>query len=197
MLKTILNVLNRISDYVLNLFIFSNFQREKSTFDNHTNSNVGDGFGLARSMHPTELIRIFIKCGLFRKETLFIDLGAGDGYVLRLVNIFFPKTHLLGIESDKNLISLVEQNVKNSILICSDLSDSELFLKLPEIESANVIAYIFNPCPVSLVIISLQNIVKKYGPILVIYKTYPAELESIFNFNLIEKRKNFLIFQLS
>jgi hypothetical protein len=99
--------------------------------DATTNSTVGIGYGLARSTDPITLLYLFwryIPKAMWSKSNKksIIDLGCGDGTVLRLLE-FMKLKNLVGVEGDETLSELAKKNSSWAEIINVDFTTNNFF----------------------------------------------------------------------
>lgn len=141
---------------------YRGFVRHPEVNDYETNVNVGHGFGLARTIDPlTQIVRVIQYMGLVRspfgKNFSILDLGCGDGFLLRGFD-FVGFKNLAGVELDRNLANLASKNIPRAKIYCVDFSSPDFSVVLGETPYAAVFA--FNPAPARLLILALKSIAK-------------------------------------
>ena len=144
---------------------YRNFVRHTEVNDYETNINVGYGFGLARTVDPfTQKIRVIrfkgFSCLPFRKNFSLLDLGCGDGFMIRGFD-FVGFRNLTGIELDPDLANLAKENIPNATIFCVDFSSSSF--KLIASQNSYAAVFTFNPAPAKDLIPSLKSIAER-GP---------------------------------
>ena len=136
---------------LLNLLFFKylfrqhSFQKHPAVNDYSTNERIGSGYGMARTTDPLTLIFILLRYGLvhrFARGGAVLDLGCGDGVVLRLLSILGVR-EIIGVESDPVLAHLAKRNVPRANIICADFNSNEFEAKLMPFELSTI--YMFNP----------------------------------------------------
>ena len=77
--------------------VYRNFEFHPEVGNKKTHTNIGDGFGMARSIDTLTLWEILRR--IRQSDQAALDLGCGDGTVLRLLRLtgFSP---VYGVESD-------------------------------------------------------------------------------------------------
>jgi len=123
---------NRLVYLSNNLFIhivYRKFLRHPEVTDLETNVNVGSGFGLARTTDPlTQIFRVLRymnwKFSPFRKSFSLLDLGCGDGFMLKAFD-FAGFRNLSGVEIDNELADLSRKNVPRASIASLDFSSSD------------------------------------------------------------------------
>jgi hypothetical protein len=137
-----------ILNMIFRKLAYSNFSRHAEVNDLETNINIGYGYGLARTRDPlNQVMRIIRFCGplrVYSKDFSLLDLGCGDGYMLRAFD-FLRFRNLYGIEADKSLTNLARKNVPKATIELLDFTSSK-FLNQVQTKSFSAI-YTFNPCP--------------------------------------------------
>ena len=144
---------------------YRDFVRHPEVNDYQTNINVGQGYGLARTIDPlTQVFRVLRYSGvvhvLFRKNFSILDLGCGDGFMLSGFD-FAGFRNLSGIEIDRELADLASRNVPRATIFCVDFSSSEFSWILGENSYKAVFA--FNPAPAEQLISALRALLEN-GP---------------------------------
>lgn len=137
---------------------YRDFHRHPEVSDFETNVNVGHGLGLARTIDPlTQIIRVLRYMGIarfpFRKNFSILDLGCGDGFMLRGFD-FVGFRNLSGVEFDQNLAGLAQINVRRAKIFCVDFSSSQ-FSKVLGGNSYTAV-FAFNPAPAEQLIAALK-----------------------------------------
>lgn len=125
----IINLLN----FALYSFIYDvkKFSKHSEVSDHATNPNVGLGFGLARTTDSFTLALLFLRFfpkTLWLKSSKFwvIDLGCGDGTVLRLLEILKVKK-IVGVEGDLGISELAKRNTSYSVILQEDFTQDNFF----------------------------------------------------------------------
>ena len=149
-----------IVNAIFRKIVYKNFVRHPEVSDYATNINVGIGFGLARTIDPlTQIVRVVRFMGLtrmlFGKKFSLLDLGCGDGFLLRgFDSVGFR--NLTGVEFDPQLAQLASANIPRATILCVDFSSSNFQTILGEHSFDAVFA--FNPAPAKEVIPALKKI---------------------------------------
>ena len=120
--------------------------------DARTSPEIGDGFGLARSIDLLELIYVLMKAGSRNCRT-FVDLGCGDGVVLRVANIFKIK-NIIGIESDAKISQFAKENNPKALVLHCKFQDWES----QNLVQSRYVIYSFNPCEFSILLSAINKI---------------------------------------
>jgi SAM-dependent methyltransferase len=146
--------------YEINLIIFryfySNFEFHPQTKPLETNSalGVGNGHALSRDLHL--IIPHLIALRILGCRSL-LDLGSGDGFVLRLAEkLGFSKT--FGIEAHPELFKLSEKNCPRSYLYkmyFEEISSDDFLMRFDVI-------YLFNPAEYETTLISCMKLNSKW-----------------------------------
>ena len=157
-----------IVNAIFRKIVYKNFVRHPEVSDYATNINVGIGFGLARTIDPlTQIVRVVRFMGLtrmlFGKKFSLLDLGCGDGFLLRgFDSVGFR--NLTGVEFDPQLAQLASANIPRATILCVDFSSSNFQTILGEHSFDAVFA--FNPAPAKEVIPALKKIAQNGSTVL-------------------------------
>lgn len=91
--------------------------------DLETNPGIGLGLGMARTTDPllTLYILLKIKFELGNKNLKVMDVGCGDGVVLRIMK-FARFKEIIGIEGDFQLYSLAKRNNQYATIYFEDFT---------------------------------------------------------------------------
>jgi hypothetical protein len=164
---------------VLARLILRNFQRVPGTTDDKTFPDIGDGYGLARSIDILQLLRVLIVSNwdcieLGRARTL-IDLGCGDGVVLRVAQKIWIPT-IIGIESDSQIARLAQINNPSALVINSKFEE----WNVTGLELDRYIIYAFNPTEFKFLLIAINNILLQHEKcIAIVLKNIDEDLSGI------------------
>lgn len=173
--RRIINLLN----FALYSFLYDvkRFSKHSDVSDHATNPNVGMGFGLARTTDPFTLALLFLRFfpkTLWLKSTKFwvMDLGCGDGTVLRLLEILKVKK-IVGVEGDSGISELAKRNTSYSIILQEDFTQDNFFHIVSSFHLKVIFAFNpVNPNDLVEVLVKLMS----YDSILIILrnpKAYP------------------------
>lgn len=170
------------------MFFRSNFHRHPEVDDYRTNPNIGGGFGLARTIDPLRVVFIAFYVVLrFKKflelRSLFgfrdlpiIDLGCGDGVILKVFYIFgFRK--ITGVEIDSKLCLLAKKNVPAALVLNMDFGGSS-FRNWCECNRQKLL-FAFNPAPQDVLTKAIFSLAQKNEVILILRN--PVALFDILN----------------
>ena len=150
------------------------FQRVPGTTDDRTFPDIGDGYGLARSIDILELLRVLIVSNWGRARTL-IDLGCGDGVVLRVASKISIAT-IIGIESDSQIARLAQSNNPSALVINSKFEE----WNVAGLELDRYIIYAFNPTYFKFLLTAINNILVQHeGCIAIVLKNINEDLSGI------------------
>ena len=140
-------------EFYLWRFHFKSFLRHPEVSDNFTNHSIGYGHGMARTSREVltffKIIRIIHKR---RKIKVGIDLGCGDGVVLKYFSM--AGLNAVGIEYDQELPKLASLNNPKARVITGDLTDKYQIKKCLEAvceleptlkDRPDLVVYAFNP----------------------------------------------------
>ena len=187
---------------VFRKFVYRNFVRHPEVNDYETNTNVGHGFGLARTIDPlTQILRVIRYMGIarmpFSRNFSIIDLGCGDGFMLKGFD-FVGFKNLTGIELDKELAFLAAENVIRAKIHCVDFSSPDFSDTLGRSSYAAVFA--FNPAPANKLIYALKSIAE--GGSFVLFLRNPkfwteVSLEQDLCFEILGKPSNMVVARVS
>jgi len=169
--KGLLKVRNRKTFESLNFLafriFFKNFLRHPEVTDERTNVKVGAGNGMARSTDPLKLALIFLRhVGLpFFSNSFILDLGCGDGIVLKLLERLGYRK-IVGVESDRHLCFLAKQNSKKSKIIEGNFLHRRIIAEVAALKPR--IIYLFNPAPPHEVLFFLESLINETELVLIL-----------------------------
>ncbi len=135
---------------------YSNFEFHPETRAYETNPDlgVGNGHALSRDLH--RLIPFLVSLRILGCKSI-LDLGSGDGFVLRLAEkLHYSNT--FGIEADPDLFRLSEKNCNRGKLY------NQFFEDIKPLDFPNVIdlIYLFNPTDYETIINSCAKLKSKW-----------------------------------
>ena len=177
-------------------FVYRDFQRHPDTNDFKTSKDVGGGYGYAKSTDTLFLGLLFLRYSLasvFFKDRGLIDLGCGDGAVLRLAEFIGFKT-VIGVEISESLAGFAKINSKNSSILIGSYANLPTMYGFDSFKIKTV--FVFNPGPVFEIQQALCAIATNQPKIL-IYRNpkWALELENRnFDLKLLKSFKNYKIF---
>jgi hypothetical protein len=144
------------------------------TTDDRTFPDIGDGYGLARSIDILQLSRVLILSQLGRAQTL-IDLGCGDGVVLR-VALKLKISKIIGVESNTQLAHLAQINNPKSLIINVKFEEWDF----KGLELGRYVIYSFNPTEFEILFRAINNIMThQENCIAIVLKNVNCDLNSI------------------
>jgi len=157
------------------LFAGFEFHPETNYLETNLSLGVGNGHVLSRDLHL-----LLPHLGLFRLFNCnsFIDLGSGDGYVLRIAEAVRFKT-VTGVEADTALHNLATRNLTRSILHNQPFSDLEVNSLPNKID----VVYFFNPAEYGLMIETFSR-VQPRGVRFLLTKNFEIQRYDIMNLRL-------------
>lgn len=146
--------------YELNRFLFkrfySDFEFHPKTKEYETNPDLGVGNGHALSIDLQILIPFLVLLRILGCKSI-LDLGSGDGFVLRLAEkLKYSKT--IGIEADLELFKLSEKNTERSNLYCFFFEEIHPLLFQEVLD----LIYLFNPTEYESTIKSCERFKSKW-----------------------------------
>jgi hypothetical protein len=195
---------NRLVYLSNNLFIhivYRKFLRHPEVTDLETNVNVGSGFGMARTTDPlTQIFRVLRymnwKFSPFRKSFSLLDLGCGDGFMLKAFD-FAGFRNLSGVEIDSELADLSRKNVPRASIASLDFSSSD-FVQFAKKGNFKAV-FTFNPAPAAQLIPALRALAQE--PYILFFRNPISATEIItspeLNVKIIARLRNMIIFRIS
>lgn len=181
---------------------YRGFVRHPEVNDYETNVNVGHEFGLARTIDPlTQIFRVIRYMGFIRtpfgKNFSILDLGCGDGFMLRGFD-FVGFKNLAGVEFDRKLCYIASKNIPRAKIHCVDFSSPDFSVSLGETSFTAVFA--FNPAPARALIPALKCIAER-GSYILFYRNpkfwTEITLEKDLRFEILGKPSNMVIARVS
>jgi len=161
----------------LSNYFYAGFEFHPETNYLETNLSLGVGNGHALSCDLHLLLPHLCWFRLLNCNS-FIDLGSGDGYVLRLAEAVRFKT-VTGVEADTALHSLASRNLTRSILHNKHFSDLEVNNLPKKID----VVYFFNPAEYGLMIKTFSAIQHR-GVRFLLTKNFEIQRYDIMNLRL-------------
>jgi len=170
-------------EHLIYYFVINDFVTPKNLGDNQTELEIGLGNGFARTSRET--LTLTKKFRRLRKEyglNYALDLGAGDGVILRYFEI--SRLIPIGIEGDPFLSSLLLENVPKSKLIQLSIDDPRAAQEVTRIVgnkylNGRLLVYVFNPASSSIVVEALTQLAQYFELILVLKN--PKSMNQILN----------------
>jgi len=149
-----------LSNAIFRKVAYRNFVRHPEVDDYTTNIQIGQGFGLARTIDPlTQIFRVVRYLGpdyfRYRKNFSIIDLGCGDGFMLRGFE-FAGFRNLSGIEIDNELAELASRNIPSASILCLDFSSPAFSKALAQ--KSYIAVFTFNPAPAEQLVSALVTL---------------------------------------
>lgn len=153
------------------LFRGSTFIRHSDVMDTATNPNVGEGNGMARTTSPIFSTWLLRK---FSNGKTALDLGCGDGVVLRLMRYAGFK-NIFGIEADEQLAALAMHNEPGAVVIVGDMTSSEIVSRIPYRE---ITVFAFNPASPEVLTEGIRKLMESRESLILILRN-PKAIENL------------------
>ena len=179
-------------------FIYKKFERHPQVSDLYTNVNVGIGNGMGRANDPVSLGFLFLRyfgLPIANKDNFLLDLGCGDGTVLRIFQLLGYRKYL-GVEFDPELCHLAAKNSKAQI-IKGDFTHSELQTQIRKFSPTKIFA--FNPINAGTLYSVIENLFVRSKIVVILRNPKDSHLlksNSNFKVKILRKKGNYLIYEL-